>query len=52
MNYNDMRHFADSAGLVAMAVMFLVLVAWPFRKGARRRNEEAALMIFKDDDHG
>lgn len=52
MNYNDLRHFADSWGLLAMTILFLCLVAWPFRKGARRHNEEAAMMIFKDDEHG
>ncbi len=52
MNYNDLRHFADSWGLLAMTILFLGLVAWPFRKGSRRRNEEAATMIFKEDDHG
>ncbi|MDZ3832873.1 MAG: cbb3-type cytochrome c oxidase subunit 3 [Sphingopyxis sp.] len=52
MNYNDLRHFADSWGLLFMTLLFLCLVAWPFRKGARRRNEEAANMIFKDDEHG
>lgn len=52
MTYNDLRHFADSWGLLAMAILFLGLVAWPFRKGARARNEEAATMIFKEDDHG
>ncbi|MBB6124854.1 cbb3-type cytochrome oxidase subunit 3 [Sphingobium subterraneum] len=52
MTYDTARHFADSLGLVVMAILFLGLVAWPFRKGARRRNEEAAHMIFKEDDHG
>lgn len=52
MSYNDLRHFADSWGLLAMALLFLTLVAWPFRKGARQRNDEAANMIFKDDEHG
>ena len=52
MSYDEVRHFADSWGLLAMTILFLGLVAWPFRKGARRRNEEAATMIFKDDDHG
>lgn len=52
MNYDALRHFADSWGLLAMAILFLGLAAWPFRKGARRRNEEAAMMIFKDDEHG
>ena len=52
MTYNDLRHFADSWGLLAMTILFLGLVAWPFRKGARHRNEEAANMIFKEDEHG
>lgn len=52
MTYNDLRHFADSWGLLGMAIMFLIFVAWPFRKGARQRNEDAANMIFKEDDHG
>jgi cytochrome c oxidase cbb3-type subunit 4 len=50
MNYNDLRHFADSWGLVAMGMMFLVLVGWPFRKGAAGRNHDAAHIIFRDDD--
>ena len=52
MNYDDLRHFADSWGLLAMTLLFFTLIAWPFRRGARRRNEEAANMIFKDDEHG
>jgi cytochrome c oxidase cbb3-type subunit 4 len=50
--YDALRHFADSWGLVAMAVLFIVLVVWPFRPGAKDSNEAAANMIFKDDDHG
>ena len=52
MTYDALRHFADSWGLLAMAVLFLGLVAWPFRNAARHRNDEAANMIFKDDEHG
>ena len=52
MSYNDLRNFADSWGLLAMTLLFLTLVAWPFRKGAGQRNDEAANMIFKDDEHG
>jgi cytochrome c oxidase cbb3-type subunit 4 len=50
--YDALRHFADSWGLVAMSVAFLVLAAWPFRPGARKTNEAAARMIFESDDHG
>jgi cytochrome c oxidase cbb3-type subunit IV len=50
--YETLRHFADSYGLAAMMVLFLVLCAWPFRPGARSRNETAANSIFKDADDG
>src|SRR3546814_69488 len=52
MSYDEVRHFADSWGLIVMVAMFLLFVAWPFRKGARRHHDEAANMIFKDDEHG
>ncbi|GAO80259.1 MULTISPECIES: cbb3-type cytochrome c oxidase subunit 3 [unclassified Sphingopyxis] len=52
MSYDALRHFADSWGLLAMALLFLTLIAWPFRPSARARNDEAASMIFKDDEHG
>jgi cytochrome c oxidase cbb3-type subunit 4 len=50
--YETLRHFADSWGLAAMVVVFLVLCFWPFRPGAARNNDAAANMIFKDDDNG
>ena len=50
--YDALRHFADSWGLLAMVLVFAGLAAWPFRPGARRANDEAAHMIFKDDDNG
>jgi cytochrome c oxidase cbb3-type subunit 4 len=50
--YETLRHFADSWGLLFMTLSFLVLVLWPFRPGAKRRNAEAKTMIFKDDDNG
>lgn len=50
--YENLRHFADSYGLVAMLVVFLALCAWPFRPGARKHNRAAAKSIFKDQDDG
>jgi cytochrome c oxidase cbb3-type subunit 4 len=50
--YETLRHFADSWGLLAMVLTFLVLVAWPFRPGARAANKAAKTMIFKDDGDG
>jgi cytochrome c oxidase cbb3-type subunit 4 len=51
MNYNDFRHFADSWGLVMMGILFLILILWPFRKGASQRNDDAANIIFRDEDN-
>jgi cytochrome c oxidase cbb3-type subunit 4 len=50
--YETLRHFADSWGLLFMVATFLVLVLWPFRPGARKRNQDAKTMIFRDDDNG
>lgn len=50
--YDLLRHLADSWGLMVMCIAFLVLVAWPFRPGARERNREAANMIFEDKNDG
>lgn len=50
--YDALRHLADSYGLAAMVICFLVCALWPFRPGARDRNTEAANMIFEDDDNG
>jgi cytochrome c oxidase cbb3-type subunit 4 len=52
VSYNDLRHFADSYGLAAMVVVYLVLIAWAFRPGSRRSNDAAATMIFAADDDG
>jgi cytochrome c oxidase cbb3-type subunit IV len=48
--YDLLRHLADSWGLVAMLVIFLALIAWPFRPGAKHRSDEAATMIFRDEN--
>ena len=50
--YEFLRHLADSWVLLAMAMVFLVLIAWPFRPGAGSRNREAAHLIFKDETDG
>jgi cytochrome c oxidase cbb3-type subunit 4 len=50
-DYDLLRHLADSWGLVAMAVIFLGLCAWPFRPGAADENDTAATMIFEDEEN-
>lgn len=50
--YDFLRHLADSWGLVAIFGLFLVLAWWPFRPGAKKRNDDAANLIFKDENDG
>jgi cytochrome c oxidase cbb3-type subunit 4 len=50
--YDALRHLADSWGLVAMVAFFAGFAAWPFRPGARAKNDSAAGMIFESDEHG
>ncbi|HWU03830.1 MAG TPA: cbb3-type cytochrome c oxidase subunit 3 [Novosphingobium sp.] len=50
--YAALRNFADSWGLAAMLVFFVMACAWPFRPGGRKAGQEAANMIFKDDENG
>jgi cytochrome c oxidase cbb3-type subunit IV len=52
MSYDQIRHLADSWGLVFMAVLFLIFTGWTFRKGSRQRNHDAANSIFREDDNG
>ena len=50
-DYELLRQFADSWGLLAMLVLFLALVGWTFRPGARRHLDDAATMIFRNDSN-
>lgn len=49
MNYDQLRHLADSWGLIFMGFVFLGLIGWTFRPGAARHHEAAANLIFDDD---
>ncbi|AMK19753.1 MULTISPECIES: cbb3-type cytochrome c oxidase subunit 3 [Sphingobium] len=48
MSYDALRHFADSWGLVFMALLYLVLIGWLFLPHGRQRSGEAARAIFED----
>ena len=50
--YEQLRHFADSYGLIIIMGLFLLLCLWPFRPGAKRRHRAAAQSIFKEDRDG
>jgi cytochrome c oxidase cbb3-type subunit 4 len=52
MDYNTLRQLADSVGLAAMAVLFVVLCFWPFRPGSKSLNNKVANSIFEDTDDG
>ena len=49
MDYDALRHFADSWGLLYLMVIFAGAVAFAFRPGARRQQADAALIPFKED---
>ncbi len=50
MNYEALRHFADSYGLAVMFVVYLMLIGWAFRPSRADANERARTMIFDKDD--
>jgi len=52
LTYDTLRHFADSYGLGAMAIAWLLLCAWALRPGAKDRSREAARLILEDGDDG
>ena len=47
--YDLLRHLADSWGLVVMSLVFVGLIAWPFRPGTKQLNRDVARMILSDD---
>jgi cytochrome c oxidase cbb3-type subunit IV len=49
MEYNNLRHLADSWGLLAMAVFFVGAVLVALRPGGGERAKDAANIPFKED---
>jgi cytochrome c oxidase cbb3-type subunit IV len=49
MDYEEMRHFADSWALLALFVYFIGVVIFAFRPGSRKHAENAASIPFKED---
>ncbi len=47
--YTAMRHFADSWGLLAMALFFLGVFVFTLRPGAKALADEAAQIPLKED---
>ncbi|MEZ5812526.1 MAG: cbb3-type cytochrome c oxidase subunit 3 [Rhizobiaceae bacterium] len=49
MDYNTMRQFADSWGLLALALFFVGVIVFTFRPGSRKTADEAANIPLKED---
>jgi cytochrome c oxidase cbb3-type subunit IV len=49
MDYDEMRHFADSWALLALFLFFVGVVIFAFRPGSRDKARDAANIPFKDD---
>jgi cytochrome c oxidase cbb3-type subunit 4 len=47
--YTAMRHFADSWGLVFLFVVFVGMVLFLLRPGAKKAAEDAAQIPLKED---
>ncbi len=49
--YSLMRQFADSWALLALFTIFIGVVLFVFRPGARAAQEDAAESIFRNEQH-
>lgn len=49
MDYNAFRHFADSWGLIYLFVLFVGVVIFLLRPGARQKADDAAQIPFRED---
>ena len=48
--YTAMRHFADSWGLLAMALFFVGVIFFTLRPGGKASADRAANIPLKDED--
>ena len=48
--YTALRHLADSWGVAFMLLAFAVVLAWVFRPGGKKAQDEAAMQIFRNED--
>lgn len=49
MDYDTMRTFADSWGLLGMAIFFVFVVLFAFRPGSKKKADDAKNIPFRDD---
>jgi cytochrome c oxidase cbb3-type subunit 4 len=48
-DYQMLRTFADSWGMLAMLLFFAGVILWVFRPSARKSHEDAASIPFKEN---
>ncbi len=51
MNYDAFRAFADTWVLLGLAVVFVILVIWLFRRGSTKQYERAARIPMEAPEH-
>ena len=49
MDYETLRHFADSWGLLFFVLTFIGIVLWVLRPGAGRQYDDAASIPFRHE---
>jgi cytochrome c oxidase cbb3-type subunit IV len=50
MDYQSLRTFADSWGLLVMFLIFVGVIAFVFRPGSKKEADEIARIPLKEDD--
>ena len=48
--YSFLRELADSWALLILTLIFLGVIGWAFRPGARALHDDAAAVPFRNDD--
>ncbi|MGV8833699.1 MAG: cbb3-type cytochrome c oxidase subunit 3 [Devosia sp.] len=52
MEYDNLRHFADSWGLLYLLILFVAVTVFMFRPGAKQQAIDAAQIPLRDSDEG
>jgi cytochrome c oxidase cbb3-type subunit 4 len=50
MDYQTLRTFADSWGLLFMVIVFVAVVIYTFRPGSKKKADKIAQIPLKDDE--
>ncbi|MEO0922937.1 MAG: cbb3-type cytochrome c oxidase subunit 3 [Pseudomonadota bacterium] len=50
MEYENLRQFADSWGLVYLFALFIIAILFTFKPGSRATADEAAQIPLKEDE--